>query len=339
MTENALSVISNMDLQAVTGTMNKIGQFQGMVRNSLRENQDYGRIPGTPKPTLLKPGAEKILMLLGMRSTFGIVDSTRDFDKGFFQYQVKCSLYSGDTLITEGLGAANNREKKWAKMDPYTADNTILKMARKRALVDAALTVGSLSDLFTQDLDDLDLNGNAPEKRVFTDQDGTISTAQAKRMFALSKGNADIVKKVLTEAGYERSEQVKKTEYEELCNKVEALANGDVVVDAEAVPVGDPPPEVDPKGFDAAKEMFGGEEKKPEEKKPAKKANDKVISEAQKKRMFALAKGNADLVKSIAKSAGFERPDDVIRSVYEGLCAEIEEQVGTVKVEESDVPF
>ena len=43
------------------------------------------------------------------------MDSTRDFEKGFFQYQVRCRLLKGDMVITEGLGACNTREKKISK--------------------------------------------------------------------------------------------------------------------------------------------------------------------------------------------------------------------------------
>ena len=128
-------------------------------------------------------------------------------------------------LITEGLGSCNTREKKYLKMDPFTMDNTVLKMAKKRALVDASLLVASLSDVFTQDIEDIDLIGQQTGgPRYYTDQDGTISKAQAKRMFAISKGNADIVRQVLQEYGYERSEEVKKTEYDAICSKVEELA-------------------------------------------------------------------------------------------------------------------
>ena len=222
----AVSVIDSVDIQEVTGTIAKIGQFQKVVQSQLKQNHDFGVIPGTQKPTLLKPGAEKILMLLGLRSEFQVVDSTRDFDKGFFQYQVKVSLYKGDMLITEGLGAANTRERRYLKQDPYSVDNTVLKMAKKRALVDSALLVGSLSDVFTQDLEDMDLAGEkaSTQKKTATDQDGGISKAQAKRMFALAGGSSDIVRLVLKEYGYEKSEQVQKTEYEEVCMKIEAIA-------------------------------------------------------------------------------------------------------------------
>lgn len=222
---NNLAIIDTVEIQQVQATMNKITQFQQVIQNTLHQNHDYGVIPGTDKPTLLKPGAEKILMTMGLRSEFEIVDSTRDFEKGFFQYQVRCKLLRGDMVITEGLGACNTRERKYLKMDPYTMDNTVLKMAKKRALVDAALLVASLSDVFTQDLEDMDLNGQqVSDQKVYTDQDGTISKAQAKRMFALAKGDAEIVRLVINEYGYEKSEQVKKIEYDAICSKIEQLA-------------------------------------------------------------------------------------------------------------------
>lgn len=223
---NAVSIIDSVDISEISATMNKIGQFQHMVQSQLKQNYDYGVIPGTQKPTLLKPGAEKILMLLGLCSEFEIADSTRDFKTGFFQYQVRCKLLKSDTLITEGLGSCNTRERKYLKLDPYTLDNTVLKMAKKRALVDAALLVGSLSNLFTQDLEDMDLTGEkvSNQKRYATDQDGAISKAQAKRMFAMSKGNAELVRQVISKRGYQRSDQVKKIDYEAICSEIEQLA-------------------------------------------------------------------------------------------------------------------
>ncbi len=241
----SLSVIDGVDIQEVTGTMAKIGQFQSLVQKHLKQGMDYGLIPGTQKPTLLKPGAEKILMLLGLRSEFEIIDSTRDWEKGFFQYQVRCSLYKGDRLITQGLGAANNREKKWAKQDPFSIDNTVLKISKKRSLVDSALLVGSLSDIFHQDLDDLDLSGQkaSAQKRTVTDQDGNISKAQAKRMFAISGGNADLVRVILDAYGYQSSSDIPKTKYDEICSEIQkelaaANATEDAPVSDEDVPFG-----------------------------------------------------------------------------------------------------
>jgi hypothetical protein len=164
--QNNLSIIDTVSIQQVQNTMQKITQFQKVIQQTLHQNHDFGVVPGSAKPTLLKPGAEKILMMMGLRSEFEIVDSTRDFENGFFQYQVRCKLFKGDTLITEGLGACNTREKKYRNQDAFTLDNTVLKMAKKRALVDATLLVASLSDIFTQDLEDLDLEGNTVSQQT-----------------------------------------------------------------------------------------------------------------------------------------------------------------------------
>ena len=226
-TNSSLSIIDGMNLSAVQNTMQKISDFQKIIQSTLHQGHDFGIIPGTPKPTLLKPGAEKILMMMGLRSEFEIADSTRDWQEGFFQYQVRSKLYKGDFLITEGLGACNSKEKKYLKASPYDVDNTVLKMAKKRALVDAALMVGSLSDIFTQDLDDVDLAGEqaSTQSRVFTDQDGTISKAQAKRIYALAKGDAELAKGVAKKYGYNKSDEILKTDYEKICTEVEELAN------------------------------------------------------------------------------------------------------------------
>lgn len=191
-TVNPLSLINEVDIKSVTETLTKVKSLQATLKNILVENHDYGKIPGCgDKPTLLKPGAEKILMALGITSTYELIEHTEDFDGlGFFAYTVKCILIKGSNKITEGLGHANSKEKKWAKefvnekdlpegtdksllrkktseskygtytkyevdADANSKANTILKMAKKRAQIDAVLTVASLSEIFTQDFDDL----------------------------------------------------------------------------------------------------------------------------------------------------------------------------------------
>lgn len=131
----AVRVIDQVNLTELPSAMTRIHEFQKLIQARLRPGLGFGVIPGTLKMTLLKPGAEKICMLLGLRSEFEIMDTTRDFESGFFQYQVKCKLYWGDMLITEGMGAANTRETKYRTRDACTIDNTVLRMGKKRALV------------------------------------------------------------------------------------------------------------------------------------------------------------------------------------------------------------
>lgn len=218
----ALDIIEQVDTNSLRRSLQAIGSFQQLVRSQFKQNHDFGVIPGTGnKPTLLKPGAEKIVMLLGLTSEYEVIESTRDFEKGFFQYQIKCKLIKNGTIVTEGMGAANTKERKYLKQDPFSVDNTVLKMAKKRALVDAALLVGSLSDIFTQDIEDMDLRGESTDqKRYYTDQDGTISTAQAKRIYAIAKGEKSLINPVMEKYGYKKSEEIKKTDYDAICAEV-----------------------------------------------------------------------------------------------------------------------
>ena len=218
----ALDIIEQVDTNSLRRSLQAIGSFQQLVRSQFKQNHDFGVIPGTGnKPTLLKPGAEKIVMLLGLTSEYEVIESTRDFEKGFFQYQIKCKLIKNGTIVTEGMGAANTKERKYLKQDPFSVDNTVLKMAKKRALVDAALLVGSLSDIFTQDIEDMDLRGESThQERYYTDQDGTISTAQAKRIYAIAKGEKSLINPVMEKYGYKKSEEIKKTDYDAICAEV-----------------------------------------------------------------------------------------------------------------------
>src|SRR5699024_10540705 len=155
---NTLAVIEGLKLDRVQQSMNTIQQFQKVVQGSLVEGHDYGAsFFGASKPSLLKPGAEKILMLLGLSSEYEIIEKIQDYEEGFFAYTIRCILAKGGQVITQGLGHCNSKEKKYTsdKQDVYMLGNTCLKMAKKRAQVDAALTVGSLSDIFTQDLEDM----------------------------------------------------------------------------------------------------------------------------------------------------------------------------------------
>lgn len=164
----ALSVIDSIDTNMVARTMDKIHAFQTVIQQAVKPGHDIGIIPGTNKPTLLKPGAEKIVMMMGLSSRYEIMQAVEDYDKGFFAYNIRCVLSRHDMDICEGVGNCNSRESKYVKSDPYSIANTILKMAKKRAYVDAALSVASLSDIFTQDIEDMPdmyIKGNGASHR------------------------------------------------------------------------------------------------------------------------------------------------------------------------------
>ena len=56
---SGMSLIANADMNKMAAQLQAISNFQVMVEKNLNSGQDFGVIPGTGKPTLLKPGAEK----------------------------------------------------------------------------------------------------------------------------------------------------------------------------------------------------------------------------------------------------------------------------------------
>ena len=83
------------------------------VANQMQSGIDFGVIPGTSKPTLLKPGAEKLCRLLGLSPQFQMIDSIVDFDKPLFYYHYQCSLYQQGQLVGQAEGSCNSYEKKY----------------------------------------------------------------------------------------------------------------------------------------------------------------------------------------------------------------------------------
>jgi hypothetical protein len=99
---------------------------------------DYGVIPGTKKPTLLQPGADKLNNLFGLVPTFQTVEKDLDWTgerhggEAFFYYEVKCELYRGTFKMGEGHGSANSweakhRYRKAERVCPHCGTEAIIK--------------------------------------------------------------------------------------------------------------------------------------------------------------------------------------------------------------------
>jgi hypothetical protein len=101
------------------------------------------------KPSLFKPGAEKFASLMHLRPTYKKDEDTWVMGgsvPGTFYYVCYLMKENGD-IAGEGRGAASIEEKG--------SPNVAVKLAQKRAKVDAVLSTGGLSDFFTQDLEDM----------------------------------------------------------------------------------------------------------------------------------------------------------------------------------------
>jgi len=168
----------------------QVNLIQEVMKAVMKDGHHYGQIPGAGnKPVLFKAGAEKLLFTFRLSADPEIEDlSTGDV----IRYRVRCKVYDrAGAYLGAGVGECSSDEEKYrwraavckeefeetpedrrrmkyakrrdggayriAQVRTMPADlaNTILKMAKKRAQIDAALTVTAASDIFAQDLEDL----------------------------------------------------------------------------------------------------------------------------------------------------------------------------------------
>ena len=154
---------------------------------------DYGVIPHCNKPTLLKPGAEKIMNYLGLICRVETLNRVEDYNVGFFSYECKVYLIDYNGVVKgEGIGITNTREGKYAKQNGFSVQNVVYKMSKKRALVDAVLNVGNLSARFTQDVEDMNLElddsvGKSVEELKTDNKTKTDRPATQKQISFLEK--------------------------------------------------------------------------------------------------------------------------------------------------------
>ncbi len=210
---NAVATIETRELArgddewSVERIVEQARKIQECMKAVMIRDEHYGVIPGTKtKPTLLKPGAEKLCLMFRLCPEYETENAVQTAT--LISFRIRCSLrhIPTDKVIATGMGSCNSREKKytrpaakvcpncskqtifksknegegwycWRKKDgcgatfkpedqaivdqdtgvedPSDLDNTILKMACKRALVAAVLNGTAASDCFTQDLEDL----------------------------------------------------------------------------------------------------------------------------------------------------------------------------------------
>ena len=187
----------------------KVQQIKGAV---MKKDLHYGTIPGTPKPTLYKAGAEILAMTFRMSSAFEV--QTVSLGGDHREYSVTCTLthITSELVMGQGVGSCATTESKYRYRNADAADtgkpvpkkywdlkndgkisdahdliggkgfgvkkidgvwkivktsgekvehgnpadfyNTCLKMAKKRAYVDAVITATGGSGDWTQDLED-----------------------------------------------------------------------------------------------------------------------------------------------------------------------------------------
>lgn len=159
---------------------------QEVMQAVMKPEVHFGKIPGTDKPSLFQPGADKLLMAFRIATVFDIEDlSTADC----VRYRVTCrgvhqvsgvelgscvgeassneekykwrravndKEFEATPITHRRIKYAKNYEAKQIRTEPADVANTVLKMAEKRAKIGMVLNVTGASDMFGQDLEDLD---------------------------------------------------------------------------------------------------------------------------------------------------------------------------------------
>lgn len=167
-----LAVRNQAEQQAALEVRAQVNQIQYLMHNVLKQGEHYGTIPGTgknAKPTLFQSGAEKIAFMFHLVPKCEV--TRESLPGGHREYEVKCTLVSRDTgqEMGCGIGLCSTMESKYRyrwtgygdnrrrveNADIADTYNTVMKMAKKRALVDAVKSTTAASDIFSQDIEDL----------------------------------------------------------------------------------------------------------------------------------------------------------------------------------------
>lgn len=98
---------------------NSYGLIRQVTREVLQEGTDYDTIPGTQKPTLLKPGAENMLRFFGLGHRIELNESVKDWESGFFYFSYKVTVFKligegEEFVLSECEGSANSKESRYA---------------------------------------------------------------------------------------------------------------------------------------------------------------------------------------------------------------------------------
>lgn len=148
--------------------------FRQMLEQALTPGVDYGTLPGTNRPILLKPGAERLLLAAGLYvGQIEIVEQTVDphieftwqkrrWDEqqrrrvlvegtslGYWRVLVRVGVFERATgnRVGEGIASCSSMEDKYVE-NPRDSEHTGLAMATKRAIVSATQRTLGLSGLF-----------------------------------------------------------------------------------------------------------------------------------------------------------------------------------------------
>lgn len=134
MNDNSLPAVQSITEIApvsIQNMKNQVIAIQQAMKDIMVKDVHFGVIPGTDKPTLLKPGAEKIGLLFRLAPTFK--EEVIERGNGHREVRVVCTLtHPTGVVVAQGLGVCSTLESKyrWRKgqrLCPNCGSEAIIK--------------------------------------------------------------------------------------------------------------------------------------------------------------------------------------------------------------------
>lgn len=114
----ALAALDDDEFERRLSALTKgIARVERIQKALMTKDVDYGVIPGTPKPTLYKPGAEMLCQAYSLAGDFTPLRTIGDgIGAPHLSYLTRCDLHLGSLdgpVVAVGYGAANSWEKRY----------------------------------------------------------------------------------------------------------------------------------------------------------------------------------------------------------------------------------
>jgi hypothetical protein len=109
------SSIPQADELTVEQVLEQVEKIQQVTQRAMTNGEHYGVIPGTNKPTLLKPGAEKLCLTFRLAPEYAFRETWHE-DSDHYTVAATCRLIHSPTgnFIASGEGLCSTKEAKYA---------------------------------------------------------------------------------------------------------------------------------------------------------------------------------------------------------------------------------
>lgn len=306
---NGSNAITTTNQMSVPQLLEQVQIIQQVLTGAMKKGVHYDAIPGTgrweedpktgkkvfiEKPVLLKPGVEKINMIFRIGSEPQITRESDGFDTHF---HIVCRMFHIDTGITlgYGVGEGSTNESKWAW---------------RKAVCDAEFeqTLETRRRIHWQKKYKKDKDKSSPEEFEAVKQ--------------VRQNPADIINTVLKMA-------IKRAEVDG-CRKVTACSDVfDQDIDEEHIrsAVG-----ADTNDMPSGENRYQPPQRKePEQPPQSAPQNPALISDAQRKRLYAIGKSrglsDSEMSFIVSSIAGVERSSEISRDDYDAVVSAFESAV------------